>query len=73
MLKPDKQKLIALLSKQGINPVQICWVRDLEADRICEDISRKQAMREELADHNVTNESVGDSVATDTVDIVAVP
>ena len=45
----------------------------LEADRICEEISRKQAMREELASRSVTSESVDDSVTTETVDAVVVP
>jgi len=33
----------------------------LEADRICEEISQKQAMREELASGSVMNEPVDDS------------
>jgi len=45
----------------------------LEADSICEEISRKQAMREELASRSVTSESVDDSVTTETVDAVVVP
>jgi len=45
----------------------------LEADRICEEISRKQAMREELASRSVINESVDDSATAGTADTVAVP
>jgi len=37
----------------------------LKADRICEEIARKQAMREELNSLNAINESVDDLITTD--------
>jgi len=39
----------------------------LEADRICEEIARKQAMREELYGLSAVNESVDDPITSDSV------
>jgi len=37
----------------------------LEADRICEEIARKQAMREELNSSSVIDESIDDHITSD--------